>query len=235
MSSSSFAKLRRLAGAASNNGPAPVPEPEHCDLCSVALPPVHRHLLEMSNRQIACACDPCALRFENVIGGRFKLIPRDTCALPDFRMSDLEWEGMSLPINLAFLFYSTPKEKMMALYPSPAGATESLLPLTAWESLVAANPILCGMQHDVEALLVNRVEEAREYFLAPMDICFELVGLIRVHWRGLSGGEELWNEIAAFFARLKENSVIVHAGASQSNESTPRSEAAVPNAGRNDA
>jgi hypothetical protein len=68
-----------------------------------------------------------------------------------------------------------------------------------------------------------------------MDICFELVGLIRVHWRGLSGGEELWNEIAAFFARLKENSVIVHAGASQSNESTPRPEAAVPNAGRNDA
>ena len=135
-------------------------------------------------------------------------------------MSDLEWEGMSFPINLAFLFYSTPNEKMMALYPSPAGATESLLPLTAWESLVAANPILGGMQHDVEALLVNRVEKTREYFLAPMDICFELVGLIRVHWRGLSGGEELWNEIAAFFARLKENSIIVHAGASQSNESS---------------
>ena len=37
------------------------------------------------------------------------------------------------------------------------------------------------MQHDVEALLVNReMEEAREYFLAPMDICFELVGLIRI-------------------------------------------------------
>jgi hypothetical protein len=68
-----------------------------------------------------------------------------------------------------------------------------------------------------------------------MDICFELVGLIRVHWRGLSGGEELWNEIDAFFARLKKNSVIVQAGASQSNESTLRSEAAAPNSGRNDA
>ena len=123
----------------------------------------------------------------------------------------------------------------MALYPSPAGATESLLPLTAWESLIAANPMLCGMQHDVEALLVNRVEKTREYFLAPMDICFELVGLIRVHWRGLSGGEELWNEIDAFFARLKKNSVIVHGGANQSNESTLRSEAAAPNSGRNDA
>jgi hypothetical protein len=124
---------------------------------------------------------------------------------------------------------------MMALYPSPAGATESLLPLTAWESLVGSNPILREMQHDVEALLVNRVEEAREYFLAPMDICFELVGLIRVHWRGLSGGEELWNEIDAFFARLKENSVTVHAGVSQSNESTPRSNTTTPNPARNDA
>jgi hypothetical protein len=233
--SSSFATLRRLAGAASNNGPAPLLKPEHCDLCSVALPPLHRHLLEMSNRQIACACDPCALRFENVIGGRFKLIPRDTRVLPDFRMSDVEWEQMSLPINLAFLFYSTPKEKMMALYPSPAGATESLLPLIAWESLVASNPILREMQHDVEALLVNRVEEAREYFLAPMDICFELVGLIRVHWRGLSGGEELWNEIDAFFVRLKENSATVHAGPSQSNEARPRSEAAAPKAAQDDA
>jgi hypothetical protein len=150
-------------------------------------------------------------------------------------MSDTEWEGMSLPINLAFLFYSTPKEKMMALYPSPAGATESLLPLTAWESLVAANPILCGMQHDVEALLINRVEKTREYFLSPMDICFELVGLIRVHWRGLSGGEELWHEIDAFFARLKESSVIVRAGAGQSNESTLHPEVAAPNSGGNDA
>jgi hypothetical protein len=57
-----------------------------------------------------------------------------------------------------------------------------------------------------------------------MDICFELVGLIRVHWRGLSGGEELWNEIDAFFRRLKKNSVLIQAGAGQSNESTPRSE-----------
>ena len=27
---------------------------------------------------------------------------------------------------------------------------------------------------------------------APIDVCFELVGLIRMHWRGFSGGEEVW-------------------------------------------
>ena len=44
---------------------------------------------------------------------------------------------------------------MTAFYPSPAGATESLLPLTAWEEIVRENPALREMQPDVEALLVR--------------------------------------------------------------------------------
>ncbi|MGB8343118.1 MAG: DUF5947 family protein [Chthoniobacterales bacterium] len=207
MRSSSFAALRRFVGTPRNtpqgDGAAPPQEAEHCELCSVRLAPTHRHLLEMATRRITCACDPCALRFENVIEGKFKLIPRDARPLPDFQMTDAEWEGLSLPISLAFFFYDTPNQKMAAYYPSPAGATESLLPLTAWEALVVANPILREMRADVETLLVNRVREKREYFLAPIDVCFELVGLIRIHWRGLSGGEEVWREIDGFFARLK--------------------------------
>jgi Family of unknown function (DUF5947) len=203
---SSFAALRRLAGAPqNNNGAAPPAEREHCELCRVALPASHRHLLEMPTRRIVCSCDPCALRFENVFEGKFKLIPRDTRPLPDFQMSEAEWEGLSLPINLAFFFYDTPHEKMAAYYPSPAGATESLLPLTAWEALVQRNPVLRDMQPDVETLLVNRVNETRHYFIAPIDVCFELVGLIRIHWRGFSGGEEVWREIDGFFSRLKES------------------------------
>jgi hypothetical protein len=202
---SSFSALRRFAGAPAPR-PMATPRPEeHCELCSVRLPPEHRHLLETAKRQIVCACDPCALRFENVLEGRFKLIPRDARTLPDFQISDADWENFALPINLAFFFYSTPNERMAAMYPSPAGATESLLPLTAWESLVRRNPPLREMQADVEALLVNRIEGKREYFLAPIDKCFELVGTIRMHWRGLSGGEEVWREIEKFFARLKEN------------------------------
>ncbi len=204
MKSSSFETLRRLAGAtqslASQKAESQV---EHCELCSVGLAPTHRHLLEMATRRIVCSCDPCALRFESVVDGRFKLIPRDTKPLPDFQMSDVEWEGLALPINLAFFFYDTPNEKTAAYYPSPAGATESLLPLTAWETIVNTNPVLREMQPDVETLLVNRVDDRREYFVAPIDVCFELIGLIRVHWRGLSGGEEVWREIDKFFARLK--------------------------------
>jgi hypothetical protein len=193
---SPFAALRRLT--------QPRVVQEQCELCSVALASEHRHLLEMSSRKVVCACDHCAMRFQLVIAGRFKLIPRAPHALPDFRMTDGQWESLALPINLAFLFYNTPGKKMMALYPSPAGATESLLPLAAWETLVMDNPALAQMEPDVEALLINRVKTTRRYYLVPIDAGYELVGLLRVHWRGLSGGDEVWEQIDAFFARLEE-------------------------------
>jgi hypothetical protein len=176
---------------------------ERCELCNLVLPPVHRHLLNVAARQAACSCDPCALLFENAVGAKFKLIPREGRTLPDFRMTDAEWESLALPIDLAFFFYSTPNEKMSAMYPSPAGPTESLLSLASWEELVRQNPILREMPADVEALLVNRASGAREYFLAPIDTCYELVGTIRMHWRGLSGGEEVWGAIEKFFAKLR--------------------------------
>lgn len=160
-------------------------------------------MLETATRRIVCACGACTMTFVPVVNGRFKVIPRDARALPEFRMSDAEWENFALPISLAFFFYNTPNEKMVAMYPSPAGATESLLPLTAWDNLVAHNPELRSLEPDVEALLLNRVRETRAHWIVPIDKCFELVGLIRMHWRGLSGGEEVWREIDQFFARLE--------------------------------
>ena len=55
-------------------------------------------------------------------------------------------------------------------------------------------------------MLVNRVRENREYFIAPIDKCYELVGLIRSKWTGLSGGTEVWRDIDAFFSLLKDRS-----------------------------
>jgi hypothetical protein len=193
-----FTTLRRFA--------RPRTATKRCELCSVGLAAEHRHMLEMSNAQIVCACDSCALRFQSVLDGRFKLIPRNVYALPELDFTDIKWESLALPINLAFFFQSSRENKMKAMYPSPAGATESLLPLKAWDSLVATNIILARVQPDVEALLVNRVGTNREYYLAPMDVCFELVGLIRVHWRGLAGGEIVWGEIDKFFSRLQMES-----------------------------
>jgi hypothetical protein len=126
--------------------------------------------------------------------------------LPGFRLSDARWENLHIPINLAFFFRCSPVERVVALYPSPAGPVESLLTLEAWDELEEDNPILRELEPDVEALLVNRVGEAREYYRAPIDECYKLVGLIRSNWRGLSGGAEVWQEIGRFFVGLKERS-----------------------------
>jgi Family of unknown function (DUF5947) len=201
------ATLRRFAGARQVGAPVR----EYCELCRAPLAPEHRHLLEIATHKITCACDPCALRFEMVLDGRYKLIPRDTHALTDFHLDDAEWDDLALPIDLAFIVHSTAAGRVMALYPSPAGATESLLTLSAWDALVAHNPVLAQMQPDVEALLVNRIGGHRLYYLAPIDVCFELVGLMRRHWRGLSGGEEVWREIDAFFARLEQRALTLPA------------------------
>jgi hypothetical protein len=177
---------------------------EQCDLCSAPVGPDHDHLVEPDTRKINCACQACALLFSGQAGTRYKRVPREGRFLTDFQMSDQQWDGLMLPIKMAFFFFSTPAGKMVALYPSPAGPTESLLTLDTWEEIVQANPVLEKMEPDVEALLVNRVGPIREHFLAPIDECYKLVGLIRMHWRGLSGGTEVWREINSFFDELKQ-------------------------------
>jgi hypothetical protein len=164
--------------------------------------------MEPDVRRLLCACGACAVLFSGRSDARYKRVPRQTRLLDDFHLTDAQWDGLRLPINLAFFFYSSPQSKMIACYPSPAGATESLLPLDAWEEVETANPVLAGMEADVEALLVNRVGYARglapaEYFLAPADQCYRLVGLIRIGWKGLSGGAEVWRDIARFFSDLR--------------------------------
>jgi hypothetical protein len=182
----------------------PAGAPERCELCAEELAQAHRHVVEVANGKIACVCAACALRFPPSLAGRYKTIPRDARILEEFQLSDEQWESLALPINMAFIFKRSPENKPRAMYPSPGGATESLLSLSCWEALDRENPALSAMETDVEALLVNRIGEAKEYFLAPIDVCYELTGLIRLRWKGFSGGDEVWRAIEEFFGRLKE-------------------------------
>lgn len=198
--------LRRLA-----RKPAPPALVEHCELCGVALPPEHRHLLDRTSTTLACACRACALLFERegAAGGKYLAVPQRHLILGDFRMSDEQWDDLMIPVGMAFIYVSTTARRAVAYYPSPAGATESLLDLAHWETLVEENPILTSLMTDVEALLVNRLRDARDYYLVPIDACYQLVGIIRTTWRGLSGGEEVWRAIAAFFASLRDRALFV--------------------------
>jgi hypothetical protein len=186
---------------------------EICELCSAEVASQHPHLLEPGTRKLLCTCDACAILFSGM-GTKYKRVPRRALALPDFNLTDAQWESLMIPIGMAFFFRSTPDDRMVAFYPSPAGATDSLLPLEMWKEIEDANPILHTMEADVEALLVNRIGHVRgfadpEYFILPIDQCYKLVGLIRTYWRGLSGGAELWQEIAQFFTTLKQHAVVI--------------------------
>src|SRR5205823_3827622 len=115
-------------------------------------------------------------------GGHYRLVGDRRMRIEDFLLADTEWEGLHIPVDMAFFFHSTPAERVVTFYPSPMGATESLLSLETWRAIEDANPVLRQMEPDVEALLVNRARGAREYRLVPIDECYGLVGLIRSRW-----------------------------------------------------
>jgi len=153
--------------------------------------------------------------FTGRIGSKYRRVPRQVRLLANFRITDAEWDSLMIPINLAFFFRNSADSRVSALYPSPAGATESLLPLAAWNNIVQANPVLQELESDVEALLVNRVGQARgnapsEYYIVPIDACYKLVGLIRLNWKGFSGGTEVWQEIGKFFCDLRSEALVAN-------------------------
>jgi Family of unknown function (DUF5947) len=181
---------------------------EHCELCGGSIPSDHRHVLDIPAGELRCACRACSLLFDRPAAaeGNLRLIGDRRLRLVDFELSDLAWEQLRIPVEMAFFFASSKAERVMAFYPGPMGATESLLGLEAWRELEDANPILGAMEPDIEALLVNRARGARQHWLVPIDECYALVGLIRTRWKGLSGGAEVWEGIDGFFAALDRRS-----------------------------
>jgi hypothetical protein len=172
----------------------------------VVLGSEHRHLLDLNEHVVVCSCDECAILFgqPGAGAGKYRAVPRRYLALDDFRLSDEQWDELAIPVNMVYILRSSVAQHAMAFYPGPAGAMESLLDLSYWETLVAQNPILRDLEEDVEALFVYRGRDsAPEYYLLPIDECYRLVGLIRSQWRGLSGGTEVWQAIEQFFQRIR--------------------------------
>jgi hypothetical protein len=196
--------VRRLRSLSQARRPPPAAAApasgDRCDLCGTTIDAEHRHLLHLVDRRILCSCEPCfALR-----SGDAELRPTGTRIqqLPGFALDDELWARFQIPIALAFFMARERGQGVVALYPSPAGATECELQLEAWDELVAANPLLERLEPEVEALIVNRLGEPARHVIVPIDRCYELVGMIKSRWEGISGGRAIDDAVGDFFASL---------------------------------
>jgi hypothetical protein len=185
---------------------------ERCDLCRTTVPDDHRHLLHLTERRILCACEACwALHSGDA---EYRPTGMRTLWLEDFECDEATWASLSIPIGLAFFMRSTvlgdgvQGDGVVAFYPSPAGATESELPLDAWQALVGVNPVLERLDADGEALVANRLTDPPQYAILPIDQCYALVGLIRTRWEGISGGDALTEAVPAFFEGVRARAVV---------------------------
>ena len=195
-----LANLKRFLGRkAARSG-------EACDLCGVPIADPHSHVVALETRRLLCSCRACYLLFthQGAAAGRYKAVPGRYRSLQDARVSDEQWDTLQIPVGMAFFFVNSRLGRTVAFYPSPAGATESELPLGTWAEIVAANPSLGTLEPDVEALLARKTPRGFEGYLAPIDSCYELVGIIRQHWKGFDGGDEARARLGAFFDGLRE-------------------------------
>jgi hypothetical protein len=230
---------------------------ERCEMCTEAIGEEHSHVVDLTSRNLVCTCRACYLLFthEGAAGGKYRTVPDRYRYLPRFTMTSAQWDELQIPVGMAFFFRNSDLDRFVAFYPSPGGATESLLPLEVWREVLSANPAVADVGDDVEALLLRRRDiaqqsgqqsdqsgaqpggepgvpqdipaggpdrpdassetgeaKATECFLVPIDACYELVGRVRMHWRGFQGGQEVWREIDGFFDRLRERSEVAGGG-----------------------
>jgi hypothetical protein len=191
--------LRRFAQRATE---ASLAAAERCDLCSEPVPQQHRHLLEPGTRNVQCVCQACSLLFARPAAsvGKYRLIPNRHLYMADMALTDAEWDSLRVPVGICFVTAGR------TYYPGALGPTEAVLDPSTWSALVARYPVLGTIEPELEAFLVNRARGARDHFIAPIDTCFSLAGLIRRRWRGLTGGSDVWTEVARFFDALRTGS-----------------------------
>ncbi len=193
-----LAALRRFSAA---QPAAPV---ERCELCAASVPGDHQHLVDPRARHILCVCNACAVLFDRTGATQFRRVPRQPLKLSSLDLSEDLWARLGIPIGLVFFFRSSVSKTVLGVYPSPGGPTETAIDQELWSEVEALDGLIAALTEDVEALLVNRVRGAREYFILPIDECYKLAGVIRRHWRGFSGGDELWERLDGFFDELRK-------------------------------
>jgi hypothetical protein len=199
-------RLRDRRAEAGRSASAAEGEPA-CELCAAPAGAGHGHLVDVEGRGLLCSCRACHLLFTAPGSGghRYRAVPDRYAAVPTGSLSPAPWEALRVPVSVAYFFANSKLDRIVAFYPGPAGATESLLPVASWDDAVASSPLLGTLEPDVEALLVRTGRDGgAEAYVVPIDACYELVGLLRTSWRGFDGGTEAHRALDAFFAQVRE-------------------------------
>ena len=194
------AGLRRFVQEAPARPAAPAVE--RCEMCAAVLDERHGHVVELDRRSIACTCRACYLLFtqDGAGGGRYRAVPDRYLTDPAHPLTANDWDSLGIPVATAFFFTNSALGRVVACYPSPAGATECELDLAAWTDLARSHPLLTAAAPDVEAVFVTDLTA----FLVPIDACYAFVGQVRLSWHGLDGGDEVRQAVADFVADLRE-------------------------------
>jgi Family of unknown function (DUF5947) len=180
---------------------------EACEFCAAPIAAEHGHVADLEQATLMCACRACYLLFTNTSAGltradagqgRYRAVPDRYLSDPARPLSAAEWDSLEVPVGLAFFLRTAQGNEVTGFYPSPAGATECRLDLQAWERIAASRPMLTAAEPDVEAVLIFRDQDRVEYFLVPIDACYELAGRMRLLWRGFDGGSEARQSITEF-------------------------------------
>jgi hypothetical protein len=190
-------------------------------MCAVPIADEHSHVVNLDSRALLCTCRACYLLFTDEAANlRYRAVPERYLSFAESPLDARAWDELQIPVGLAFLFRNSVQERTIAFYPSPAGATESELPLQAWERIVEANPELSVLRPDVEALLIFRTggtstggtstdgagSTGGSCYLVPIDACYELVGRLRMLWRGFDGGQQAHQAMEEFFETVRRRS-----------------------------
>lgn len=172
-------------------------------MCGTPVESRHGHVVDTEHRSLMCACRACYLLFTRPAAGagKYRAVPDRYLNDTDHPFTSAEWDALGIPVNSAFFLASD--NGTAAFYPSPAGATECLLDLNAWERLATEHPMLATVEPEVEAILIRGTDAGVECFLVPIDACYQLVGTVRVYWKGFDGGQEAHEHIDAFFDNIR--------------------------------
>ena len=205
------------------------PGTERCEMCQTILDGRHGHLVDLDQRSIACACRACYLLFthDGAAGGRYKAVPERICHDPARQLAGTDWNELQIPVAMAFFFFNSALGRVVAGYPSPGGVTECELDLEAWDRLATEYPLLGELTPDTEAIFVHGAspggrnpdppqtppdKSEYEVFLIPIDMCYSLVGELRMYWQGFDGGTEAREALDKFLAGLRRRAVVLERG-----------------------